>query len=310
MNRTVQIATILVALSVSCGALELEFRNDANRKLQKRLSGAAAGDVIAVAPGVYIGGLRVPEGVSMRGEDVDKCRILGTVVVDKPADQSGKRMKTVLQYLTFFHLGGRSTSLLRLDGVRVDIRNCLISSNGGFAAILANDKADVSVKNSIIVGPLGDYAIFSRRGGKLSITNCTLVCRGFGVGLMDKSKATIRDCLFMGSHKVAVIRTDADYTISHCNFSLGKGSVTFDHELINGNVPTPGAPKFTEDPAPKQRSNRDEAKYDGQGLTFKQHRAPTVLSVSAFRKNEPKFAADGGSSRGLGAFRGKTPGWK
>jgi hypothetical protein len=193
--------------------------------------------------------------------------------------------------------------------VRVDIRNCLISSNGGFAAIIANDGADVSVKNSIIVGPLGDYAIFSRRGGKLSVTNCTLVCRGFGVGLMDKSKATIRDCLFTGSHKVAVVRTDADYTISHCNFSLGGGSVTFDHEFINGNVPTPGTLSLLKDPTPKQLSNRDEPKYDSKGLTFKKHQAPTVLSISAFRKNEPKFAADGGSSRGLGAFRGETPGW-
>ncbi len=296
------------ASTVRRGDVELEFRNEPNRMLQKQLDSTKPGKVVFVKPGTYIGTLRIPNGVSIKGTDAEACKILGQVVVQKARGPIRRSLETRMERLTIFHLGGRCQIALKLDGAKVSIRNCLICSNGGFSAVNANDGAVVTLENSIVVGPLGDYALFTRRGGKLSVVNCTLVCRGFGVGLMDNSKATIRNCLFTGIHKIAVVRTQSDYSISHCNIDLGGGD---GHELINDNVELQ-----PQHPIPSGKSDRDVVKYDSPGLTFKRHDPPKELSVLAFRKNQPVFAAKSGSKRkdgtvnGLGAFCGDAPGWR
>ncbi len=48
---------------------------------------------------------------------------------------------------------------------------------------------------------------------------------------MDKSFATIRNCLFYGDGKPAVIRIDSDYSVSYSNISLPRGSFYFNHDL-------------------------------------------------------------------------------
>lgn len=299
-------------LTLSISAAELSLRNEAADRLQQQIDKASNGATIDVDAGTYIGSLVLPEGISLNGRDVDRCLIIGDIqVMDLPSAEK----ISVLQNLTLFHAGGRGSTLISMSSSRVRIRNCILVSNGGFATVQANDGAHLTLRNTIVVGPVGGYAAFSRRNGTVEIANCTLVSRGFGVGLMDNSRAKIRDCLFTGSHKIAVIRTNAEYEISYCNISLGRGSFYGNHEFIDGSVRLRDPANYPDNPSPKELTNRDHGGYDNPGLTFREHHPPTKISLAAFRENQPEFAIDSGSPRAgganntLGAFGGVEPNW-
>jgi hypothetical protein len=107
-----------------------------------------------------------------------------------------------------------------------------------FSSINITSAENAKIDNNIIIGPAGDYAIFGRDGGKHEIINNPIIVQGFGVGLMDGSSAVIKNCLFWGTAKPAIIATKSNYEITYSNICLS-GSFYYNHDLIDRNIILP-----------------------------------------------------------------------
>jgi carboxyl-terminal processing protease len=283
-------------------------------KLDELIRSAKPGQVVNLPEGTFRLNIVVPPGVSLAGVDARKTIIEGSIKL-----QATREHPVLLARVTVLHSGDRLNSAVMCSGPRVAIEHCLLSGENCFATVHARYDVEVTLSNNIILGPVGDYAVFGRDRVRFTIVNNTIGVQGFGVGIMDQSEAAIRNCLFFGSQRPAVIRTGSDYTISHTNIALTGGTANFAHELIDNNVPLPAPVPNDGDPRPAP-NNRDEAKYKSPGLTFEKHAFLKSTKVDEHKKAVPVFAKNAGSTdlaernrngtrNTLGAFGGPRGEW-
>lgn len=277
--------------------------------IKKLVGEAKPGQTVKIPSGVFIEDVVVPPGVSIAGRSARKTIIVGSLELT-----STPRHPVTLSHVKVIHTGGRSSSAVSCGGGDLKVHNSFITSEGGFAAITAGN-CETQIYNNIIVGPRGDYAMFGRGGANLYIVNNTIVVQGFGLGLMDQSYATIRNCLFYGDAKPGIIRTNSDYSITYSNISLSGGSFFSNHDLINDDVKLRDNYSPGNNPTAPDITNKDFSKYDSIGLTFISQDFLKYRSVNEYRKNQPSFAFRAGSSEktdnnadgsrnNLGAFGG------
>jgi hypothetical protein len=271
----------------------LTLSNAAQRpsySIKKLLDKAKPGQTVRIPSGIFIEDIIVPPGVSLIGANARKTIIIGSL------ELSGTEQNPVsLSRVTIIHPGGRASRAITCKSGRVSIYNTYLTSEGSFAAVSAASGVRVLLRNNIIKGPLGDYAIFGRDRAEIEIINNTIIVQGFGIGLMDKSRATIRNCLIYGKTKPAVIRTDSDYSITYTNISLTGGSFYFNHDLINNDVQLRDASNFPGNATPADLSNKDASNYDSLGLTFHPQTFLDFKTIDEFRKNQPEFSKHAGS---------------
>lgn len=289
MNHAVRYLFFLFALSFLFCNLQAPPVFAAN-SIKKLLDKAKPGQTVRIPSGTFIEEVLVPPGVSLRGASAGKTIIVGNIQLT-----ATRQTPVSLSRLTVIHTGGGNSRAVSCRGGNISIYNTYLVSEGGFAAVGVETGAQALLRNNIIVGPIGNYAIFGRNEANISIINNTIVVQGFGVGLMDKSFATIRNCLFYGNTKPAVIRTGSDYSISYTNISLSGGSFYFNHELINGDIQLRDSANYPNNPTPDDLSNKDFAKYDSAGLTFFPHEFNKFKDIREYRKNMPDFAFHAGS---------------
>lgn len=260
--------------------------------IKKLLDKAKPGQTVRLPSGTFIEEVVVPPGISVVGANARKTVIVGNIQLT-----AMPQFPVSLSRITVIHTGGRSSRAVSCDGGEISIYNSHLISEGGFATVSAGAKAKVLLQNNIIVGPGGDYAVFGRDEANINIINNTIIVQGFGVGLMDKSFANIRNCLFYGARKPAIIRTDSDYSISYTNISLPKGSFYLNHDLINGDIQLRDPYNYRNNATPADLSNKDTAKYDSLGLTFLPHKFVKFKDIKEYRKNVPDFSFHAGSPR-------------
>jgi hypothetical protein len=293
VKRIINCTLILIIISNCTTAFQnptKEHEEQTYSMLGNMLKKARPGDIIKLPAEMYLEEIILPPGVSLRGVNARKTIIIGSVTLTATENNP-----VLLSDVTLIHTGGRASSLVQCKGQTIEISHCFISSEGGFASINTTSAKNVKIHNNIIIGPTGDYAIFGRDGGKLEIINNTIIVQGFGVGLMDGSSAVIRNCLFWGTAKPAVVRTKSDYEISYSNICLSGGSFYQNHELINGNIVLRDPSNHPNDPTPPELTNKDEAKYDSQGLTFFSHVYQKSKDIDYYKEYELPFAKNSGS---------------
>jgi hypothetical protein len=278
--------------------------------IKKLLGKAKPGQTIRIPSGTFVEDVIVPAGVSLVGAMARKTIIIGSIKLSAMS-----QTPVSLSRVTVIHTGSRISRAVSCDGGNISIYHSHLISEGGFATIGVAANTKVLLRNNIIVGPVGDYAVFGRNQADINLINNTIIVQGFGVGLMDKSFATIRNCLFFGDAKPAVIRTDSDYLISFSNISLSGGSFYFNHDLINGDIKLRDSANYPNDATPTEITNKDISKYDSLGLTFLPFEYTKFKTINEYRKSIPDFAkhtgspndedknADG-SRNNLGAFGG------
>ncbi len=278
--------------------------------IKKLLGKAKPGQTVRVPSGTFIEDVIVPAGVSLVGANARKTIIVGSIQLS-----ALPQIPVTLSRLTLIHTGGRNSRAVSCEGGNISIYHSYLISEGGFATIGVAANTKVLLRNNIIVGPLGDYAIFGRNQAEINIINNTIIVQGFGVGLMDESFATIRNCLFFGETKPAVVRTNSDYLMSYSNISLSGGSFYFNHDLVNGDIKLRDSANYPNDATPAGLTNKDISKYDSLGLTFFPSKYIKFKNINEYRKNTPNFAMhtgspndedknSDGSRNNLGAFGG------
>ncbi len=251
---------------------------------------AKPGGIVKVPPGIYLEDVVIPEGVSLAGSGANHTIIVGSLQLSGTLE-----IPVSLSQVTVIHTGGSSSSAVTCKSGTVKIRNSLLISEGGFSAVAVGKASKGILHNNIIVGPVGDYAVFGRHEARIEIVNNTIVVQGFGIGLMDQTRAIIRNCLFYGDAKPAVIRTSSDYSISYSNISLTGGSFYFNYDLINNDITLRHSAHYPNNPSPPDLSNKDSGKYESAGLTFLSHEHVKSRRINDYRQHQPKFARHAGS---------------
>ena len=310
MNSVIRCLCFLLAFYFALFNLQPQSASAAT-SIKKLLSKAKSGETVRIPSGTYIEDVIVPSGVSLTGRNARKTIIVGSLQLS-----ATPQIPVNLSGVTVIHTGGRNSPAIDCRSGNISIHNSYLVSEGGFATVDIRAGSKVLLRNNIIVGPLGDYAIFGRNQANVTIINNTIMVQGFGIGLMDNSFAAIRNCLFFGSTKPAIIRNDSDYSISYSNISLSNGSFYFNHDLINGDIQLRDSSNYPNNATPAALSNQDIAKYDSLGLTFIPFKFTKFKNIDEYRKNVPSFALHtgspnsedknkDGSRNNLGAFGGQ-----
>lgn len=258
--------------------------------IKKLLDKARPGQTVRIPSGTFIEDIVVPPGVSLTGLGARKTIIVGNIEI------SGTAQNPVsLSRVTVINPGGSDSRAVACKSGRVSIYNTYLISEGSFAAVGAETDTKVLLRNNVIKGPTGDYAVFGRNRAAIELVNNTIIVQGFGVGLMDNSQAIIRNCLFYGTAKPAVIRTASDYSISYTNISLTGESFYYKHDLTNGDVILRDPANFPNNATPAGLTNKDDSKYDSLGLTFYSHPYLNLKSLDEYREHQPDFSKHAGS---------------
>ena len=223
-----------------------------------------------------------------------------------------------LSDLTLIHTGERSEPLVACRSGNIFISHTVLMSRGGFSTISAISNTRVILKNNIIIGPRGGYAVFGRRQAKLEIINNTIVVHSFGVGLMDHSYAEIRNCLVCGDAGQPFTQINSDYTISYTNISMGPDNAA---DSMKDPLLIADSPENNQEGLPRRSLVQNEVqRYAGNGVTFFPHHCLATQNIDEYQRHQPSFSVNAGcpgdadknpdgSRNTLGAFGGPQGNW-
>jgi len=309
-NYIVFVLTLFIFLT---GCLPKKQRVLKTVDIDKLLAKAKPGQNIVLKSGFYTADIVVPSGISLRGENPRTTIIAGSVSLAGTPENS-----VDLSDLTLIHTGERSEPLVACRSGKIFISHTVLMSRGGFSTVSAMGNTRVVLKNNIIIGPQGGYAVFGRRQAKLEIINNTIVVYSFGVGLMDHSFAEIRNCLVCGNTRQPFTQINSDYTVSYTNISMGldnKANSVKDPLQISDSSENnqEGLPRHPLVPKEVQR-------YAGNGVTFFPHHCLASQNIDEYQRHQPLFAVNAGcpsnadknpdgSRNTLGAFGGPQGKW-
>ena len=180
------------------------------------------GDTIYLAPGSYDGTrLIVPKGVSIRGAGAG----LSVIRLPGPGTQftwrtgvslaDGACLKDLTVYVAVAGTNRGSAVSSSGKGVEASLERCYVvdASPGIFATVHAQKGAKIQLRRCVVVGPVNDYALFARDDAEISLERCTVFSRGFGLGLMGCSTASIDGSIITGA-RPAIATDTQNFTIA------------------------------------------------------------------------------------------------
>jgi hypothetical protein len=183
------------------------------------LERARKGDVIRLQAGVYdVGSLVIPDGVSLIGAGAVNTvlRITCPQPMGAGLELQGE---SLVEDMTIISAPKQRGYMVRAAGqtARPTVRRCiLLPGDNEFCAFVAWQKAAPTLTHCIIVSPVGEYGVFARDQAAPVIEYCTIISRGFGIGMMDGSTPTIRRCIVAGQCPGVLIAADSAPAVTDC----------------------------------------------------------------------------------------------
>jgi hypothetical protein len=199
--------------------------------LARTLEKARKGDVIRLQAGVYdVGSLVIPDGVSLIGAGA-----VNTVLKVACSQHMGAGLElqgeSLIEDMTIISVQTRwGGYMVRAAGqtARPTVRRCiLLPGDNEFCAFVAWQKAAPTLTHCIIVSPVGEYGVFARDQAAPVIEYCTIISRGFGIGMMDGSTPTIRRCIVAGQCPGVLIDADSAPAVTDCVLWCRGGSASY-----------------------------------------------------------------------------------
>ena len=187
--------------------------------LARTLERARKGDVIRLQAGVYdVGSLVIPDGVSLIGAGAVNTvlRITCPQPMGAGLELQGE---SLVEDMTIISAPKQRGYMVRAAGqtARPTVRRCiLLPGDNEFCAFVAWQKAAPTLTHCIIVSPVGEYGVFARDQAAPVIEYCTIISRGFGIGMMDGSTPTIRRCIVAGQCPGVLIAADSAPAVTDC----------------------------------------------------------------------------------------------
>jgi hypothetical protein len=197
--------------------------------LARTLEKARKGDVIRLQAGLYeVGSLVIPDGVSLIGAGAANTVL--KVACPKPMG-AGLELQgqCLVEDMTIISAPKRQGYMVRAAGetARPTLRRCiLLPGDGEFCALVAWNQAAPTLSHCVIVSPVGEYGVFARDRAAPVIEYCTIVSRGFGIGMMDGSTPTIRRCIVAGQCPGVLIDANSAPALTDCVLWCRGGSVS------------------------------------------------------------------------------------
>ena len=111
---------------------------------------------------------------------------------------------------------------------RPTVRRCiLLPGDNEFCAFVAWQKAAPTLSHCLLISPVGEYGVFARDQAAPVIEYCTIISRGFGIGMMDGSTPTIRRCIVAGQCPGVLIAADSAPAVTDCVLWCRGGAANF-----------------------------------------------------------------------------------
>ncbi len=198
--------------------------------LARTLANARKGDVIRLQAGLYdVGSLVIPDGVSFIGEGA-----VNTVLKLACPQPMGAGLELqgecLVEDMTIISAPKQRGYMIRATGetARPTVRRCiLLPGDNEFCAFGAWLKAAPTLSHCIIVSPVGDYGVFARYQAAPVLEYCTIISRGFGVGMMDGSTPTVRRCIVAGQCPGVLIDANSAPAVTDCVLWCRGGSESY-----------------------------------------------------------------------------------
>ena len=197
--------------------------------LARTLEKARKGDVIRLQTGLYeVGSLVIPDGVSLIGAGAVNTVL--KVACPKPMG-AGLELQgeSLVEDMTIISAPKQRGYMVRAAGetARPTMRRCiLLPGDGEFCALVAWNKAAPTLSHCIVVSPVGEYGVFARDRAAPVIEYCTIISRGFGIGMVDGSTPTIRRCIVAGQRPGVLIDANSAPAVTDCVLWCRGGSVS------------------------------------------------------------------------------------
>ena len=268
--------------------------------LAQALAQAKSGDVVFCTPGWHITvDCAVPDDVWLVGAGAASTVIVtGSLKAEKPmVPRIRLSGKSRMEGLTIIDRGdaGRG-ALIRAEGkdCHATLYQCvLLPAASAFAGLQCAYGAAPTVRNCVIVSPLGDYGVFARWNAKPVLESCTIFSRGFGVGMMSSSVVTIRSCTIAGRCP-GIITDDGRFEIAESVIWCPRHSPASTWHPVTRSLAVEGEIKYV--PMPEVLAREDILAIDPQ-FTFNRG----VLGFLSVR--------DGSDAAAYGAFAGPGGTW-
>ena len=123
------LVSVHLALSISyCAELIVDGSKKNYSSIQAAIDSGKAGDTIVVKPGTYKESLLLREGITVKGEDVDKCVVIGQ---QAPAVTLRNLRSAKIESLTLTASGGLYTSAVTIFNSQVVITKCAVKDCPG-----------------------------------------------------------------------------------------------------------------------------------------------------------------------------------
>ncbi|HET6427308.1 MAG TPA: right-handed parallel beta-helix repeat-containing protein [Phycisphaerae bacterium] len=195
---------------------------------------ARPGDVVYCRPGWYrTRALVVPDDVWLVGAGATRV-----VITAAAGTEMGSRVELLgssrLEGVAVEGVDEKRSYLVRAleRHAKPTIFQCLLVPHPkDFAAVGVWGGAAPTIRNSVIISPVGDYGVFARHGSRPVIDYCTIISRGFGVGMMDKSVVTIDRSIIAGQCP-AIITDDGEFALRESVIWCPRKSKTYPRPII------------------------------------------------------------------------------
>jgi hypothetical protein len=259
--------------------------------LARTLEKAGKGDVIRLQAGLYeVGSLVIPDGVSLIGAGAVNT-VLRITCPQPTAAGLELQGESLVEDMTIISAPRRSGCMVRAAGetAKPTMRRCiLLPHDGEFCAFGAWNKAAPTLSRCIVVSPVGEYGLFARDRAAPVIEYCTIISRGFGIGMMDGSTPTIRRCIVAGQCPGVVMDTGCEPAVTDCVLWCRGGSTSYPFPITRWTMqkdPDPEkAPKTPADPVKEITCRRDILVQDPKlrlGKSLANYLAPDANSDAA-----------------------------
>jgi hypothetical protein len=182
---------------VPSGSVEAPFSH-----LRDALRSAKCGDVVFCEPGRYVtDSLTVPDGVLLAGAGAaNSLLVVHTFGKSVPAVRLDGNCH--VEDLAITNGDATASHLVLAEGKasRPTLTRCALfpGKDRVLGSLVAWRGAAPTARNCIVISPQGGYGVFARHRARPVLEYCTIVSRGFGVGMMDGSTPVIRRCIIAG----------------------------------------------------------------------------------------------------------------
>jgi hypothetical protein len=215
---------------VPTGSVEAPFSH-----LADALRRARCGDVVFCEPGRYVtDSLTVPDGVLLAGAGAaNSLLVVHTFGKSVPAVRLDGNCH--VEDLAITNGDATATYLVLAEGeaCRPTLTRCalLAGKDRVFGSLVAWRGAAPTARNCIVISPEGGYSVFARHQAKPVLEYCTIVSRGFGVGMMDSACPVLRRCIIAGRCPGVLTDTTCELALTDSVLWCRRGGGQFPYPL-------------------------------------------------------------------------------